>query len=59
VGVRVFLVFVAAALLAVTSASARQVATPGVTSDEIHLGSSVPLSGEAAIAGNVARGIEA
>ncbi|HEU5278371.1 MAG TPA: ABC transporter substrate-binding protein [Gaiellaceae bacterium] len=58
-GVRVFLVFVAAALLAVTSASARQVATPGVTSDEIHLGSSVPLSGEAAIAGNVARGIEA
>ena len=35
------------------------VATPGVSSDEIHLGSSVPLSGEAAIAGNVARGIDA
>src|SRR5215211_2614108 len=34
-------------------------ATPGVTANEIHLGSSVPLSGEAAIAGNVARGIEA
>jgi branched-chain amino acid transport system substrate-binding protein len=30
-----------------------------VTADEIHLGSSVPLSGEAAIAGNVARGAEA
>jgi branched-chain amino acid transport system substrate-binding protein len=59
VGVRVFFVFVAAASLAVTSAGARQVATPGVTTNEIHLGSSVPLSGEAAIAGNVARGIDA
>jgi branched-chain amino acid transport system substrate-binding protein len=35
------------------------VATPGVSASEIHLGSSVPLSGEAAIAGNVARGAEA
>jgi branched-chain amino acid transport system substrate-binding protein len=47
------------ASLAVTSAGARSIATPGVSATEIHLGSSVPLSGEAAIAGNVARGIEA
>src|SRR5215211_8022351 len=45
--------------MAVASAGARPVATPGVSADVIHLGSSVPLSGEAAIAGNVARGIEA
>jgi branched-chain amino acid transport system substrate-binding protein len=45
--------------VAVTTAGARPVATPGVTNTEIHLGSSVPLSGEAAIAGNVARGAEA
>jgi branched-chain amino acid transport system substrate-binding protein len=43
----------------VASAGARPAATPGVSADEIHLGSSVPLSGEAAIAGNVARGAEA
>src|SRR5438876_5632605 len=49
----------AVAALAVTSAGARPVATPGVSATEIHLGSSVPLSGEAAIAGNVARGIDA
>jgi len=30
-----------------------------VTSTEIHIGSSVPLSGEAAVAGNVARGADA
>ncbi len=47
------------AAVAATSAGARPVATPGVSATEIHLGSSVPLSGEAAIAGNVARGIEA
>ena len=47
------------AAVAVTSAGARPVATPGVSATEIHLGSSVPLSGEAAIAGNVARGIDA
>jgi branched-chain amino acid transport system substrate-binding protein len=47
------------AAVAVTAAGARPVATPGVSATEIHLGSSVPLSGEAAIAGNVARGIEA
>src|SRR5215218_3319344 len=45
--------------MAVASAGARPVATPGVSSNEIHLGSSVPLSGEAAVAGNVARGAEA
>jgi branched-chain amino acid transport system substrate-binding protein len=59
VGVRVIFVCAVVAAVAVASAGARPVATPGVTADEIHLGSSVPLSGEAAIAGNVARGIEA
>src|SRR5207253_2864396 len=47
------------ATVATTSAGARPVATPGVTGTEIHLGSSVPLSGEASIAGNVARGADA
>ncbi len=40
------------------TASARTVATPGVSSSEIKLGGSIPLSGEAAAAGNVARGAE-
>jgi branched-chain amino acid transport system substrate-binding protein len=57
--VRVFSLFALACLLAVSSAGARPLATPGVTSTEIHLGSSVPLSGEAAVAGNVARGADA
>ena len=57
--VRVFLLCAVAAAVAATAAGARPTATPGVTANEIHLGSSVPLSGEAAIAGNVARGIEA
>jgi branched-chain amino acid transport system substrate-binding protein len=48
-----------AAGILVTAAGARPLATPGVTSTEIRIGSSVPLSGEAAIAGNVARGIDA
>jgi branched-chain amino acid transport system substrate-binding protein len=48
-----------AAVVAASAAGARPAADPGVTATEIHLGSSVPLSGEAAIAGNVARGIEA
>jgi branched-chain amino acid transport system substrate-binding protein len=52
------LVLLAAAVLA-TAAGARPLATPGVTTTEIKIGSSVPLSGEAAIAGNVARGIDA
>jgi len=50
---------VLAAAVPVTAAGARPLATPGVTSTEIKIGSSVPLSGEAAIAGNVARGIDA
>ena len=53
-----FLSLLAAAVL-VTAAGAHPLATPGVTSTEIRIGSSVPLSGEAAIAGNVARGIDA
>ena len=57
--VRVLLLCAVAAFVAVTSAGARPVATPGVSSTEIHLGSSVPLSGEASIAGNVARGADA
>src|ERR671933_2472925 len=44
--------------LAAGTAGARPVATPGVSSNEIKLGGSVPLSGEAAAAGNVARGAE-
>jgi branched-chain amino acid transport system substrate-binding protein len=59
VSVRVFLFCVLVAALATASAAARPNATPGVSANEVHLGSSVPLSGEAAIAGNVARGIEA
>jgi branched-chain amino acid transport system substrate-binding protein len=57
--VRVFFLCALGAAVAVASAGARPLATPGVTGEEIHLGSSVPLSGEAAIAGNVARGAEA
>ncbi len=58
-GVRVFFLCVALAGIAVAAAGARPLATPGVSSNEIHIGSSVPLSGEAAIGGNVARGAEA
>ena len=58
-GARVFTLCAVAAFVATASAGARPVATPGVTGTEIHLGSSVPLSGEAAIAGNVARGADA
>jgi branched-chain amino acid transport system substrate-binding protein len=47
------------AAIAVASAGARPTATPGVTATEIHIGSSVPLSGEAAVAGHVAQGIDA
>jgi branched-chain amino acid transport system substrate-binding protein len=57
--VRVLLLCAVLACVVVAAAGARPLATPGVTSSEIHLGSSVPLSGEAAIAGNVARGIDA
>src|SRR5881397_2448093 len=56
---RAFLLCAVVAIVVATAAGARPLATPGVTATEIHLGSSVPLSGEAAIGGNVARGIEA
>jgi branched-chain amino acid transport system substrate-binding protein len=57
--VRIFVGCALCAVVAVSAAGARPLATPGVTATEIHLGSSVPLSGEAAIAGNVARGADA
>jgi branched-chain amino acid transport system substrate-binding protein len=57
--VRVFCLCAVLAAVAAASAGARPLATPGVSSSQIHLGSSVPLSGEAAVAGNVARGAEA
>src|SRR5438309_10851018 len=56
---RVFLLSVAVAAVCAATAGARPTATPGVNANEIRLGSSVPLSGEAAIAGNVARGADA
>jgi branched-chain amino acid transport system substrate-binding protein len=57
--VRALLLCLLAAAVVAAAAGARSLATPGVTSSEIRIGSSVPLSGEAAIAGNVARGIDA
>jgi branched-chain amino acid transport system substrate-binding protein len=56
---RVVLACVAGAAITAGAAGARPLATPGVTATEIHLGSSVPLSGEAAAGGNVARGSDA
>jgi branched-chain amino acid transport system substrate-binding protein len=56
---RVFLLSVAVAAVCAATAGARPTATPGVSANEIRLGSSVPLSGEAAAAGNVARGADA
>lgn len=56
------LTLAAAAVVAVAFAgvaAARTGATPGVSANEIVVGSSLPLSGEAAAAGNVARGAEA
>ena len=47
------------AVACVANAGARPLATPGVTATEIHLGSTVPLSGEAQAGGNVARGADA
>jgi branched-chain amino acid transport system substrate-binding protein len=46
------------AIVIAGAAGARSLATPGVSSTEIKLGGSVPLSGEASVAGNVARGAE-
>jgi branched-chain amino acid transport system substrate-binding protein len=57
--VRVFYLCAVLATVATASAGARPLATPGVSSSQIQLGSSVPLSGEASVAGNVARGAEA
>jgi branched-chain amino acid transport system substrate-binding protein len=57
--VKALLLSLLAGGILVSAAGARPLATPGVTSTEIRIGSSVPLSGEAAIAGNVARGIDA
>jgi branched-chain amino acid transport system substrate-binding protein len=48
----------AAAVVVVGTAGARPLAAPGVSSNEIKLGGSVPLSGEASLSGNVARGAE-
>jgi len=48
---------VAAAVVA-GAAGARPLATPGVSSNSIELGGSIPLSGEASAAGNVARGAD-
>jgi branched-chain amino acid transport system substrate-binding protein len=56
---RVVFASVVTAVVLTGAAGARPAATPGVTSSEVHLGSSVPLSGEAAAGGNVARGSEA
>src|SRR5919201_899686 len=56
---RVFLLLVVAAAVLSAAAGARPVATPGVTATEVRIGSSVPLSGEAAAAGNVTRRADA
>jgi branched-chain amino acid transport system substrate-binding protein len=56
---RVLFACVIGAVIAVAAAGARSLATPGVSATEIRLGSSVPLSGEAAAGGNVARGSDA
>ena len=55
---RGLLIAALAAAVAAGAAGARPLATPGVSSNEIKLGGSVPLSGEASAAGNVARGAE-
>jgi branched-chain amino acid transport system substrate-binding protein len=56
---RVLLACGIGAAVVVAAAGARPLATPGVSGAEIRLGSSVPLSGEAAAGGNVARGEDA
>jgi branched-chain amino acid transport system substrate-binding protein len=58
-GMRSFFLFTIVAAMSVASAAARPFAAPGVTATEIKLGSTVPLSGEAQAAGNVARGADA
>ncbi|HXY83913.1 MAG TPA: ABC transporter substrate-binding protein [Gaiellaceae bacterium] len=56
---RVVLACLVIAAVCAAAAAARPLANPGVSSTEIDLGSSVPLSGEAAAAGSVARGADA
>jgi branched-chain amino acid transport system substrate-binding protein len=58
-GVRAVFLSLAVAVVCIASAGARSLAAPGVSPTEIKLGSSVPLSGEAQAAGNVARGADA
>jgi branched-chain amino acid transport system substrate-binding protein len=55
---RVILLCVVLAAVGASTVGARPLATPGVSSTEIKLGGSVPLSGEASVSGNVARGAE-
>jgi branched-chain amino acid transport system substrate-binding protein len=55
---RGLLIAAVAAAVAAGTAGARPLATPGVSSNEIKLGGSIPLSGEASAAGNVARGAD-
>ena len=49
----------AVALVAASAAGARPAATPGVTSNSILVGGTIPLTGEAAAAAGVARGADA
>jgi branched-chain amino acid transport system substrate-binding protein len=56
---RFFLISTIVAAVCAAHAGARPLAVPGVTSTEIKLGSTVPLSGDAQAAGNVARGADA
>jgi branched-chain amino acid transport system substrate-binding protein len=58
-GKRVLAACAFVAAVGATAAGARPLATPGVTATQIKLGGSVPLSGEAAAAGSVARGADA
>jgi branched-chain amino acid transport system substrate-binding protein len=56
---RVIWISIIVAAASVASAGARPSAVPGVTPTEIKLGSTVPLTGDAQTAGNVARGADA
>jgi branched-chain amino acid transport system substrate-binding protein len=58
-GMRVLFLSAIIVALCAASANARVSATPGVTPTEIKLGSTVPLSGDAAAEGNIARGADA
>jgi branched-chain amino acid transport system substrate-binding protein len=56
---RFFWISIIVAATCVASAGARPGAVPGVSPTEIKLGSTVPLSGQAQAAGNLARGADA